>query len=110
MLMPPQLPHQDEGQWDVRRGRGWAMMQRHLLSLLAVVATDQSKLPKNNDGQLPCKVVGRNGPDQSNNNDMHCRMGGGMTWTLDGVAIITENMRIGVDGTWTTIKSNRDVT
>jgi hypothetical protein len=38
-------------------------MQRHLpLSLLAV-AMDQSKLPKDNGGQSPRKVVGHNRPD-----------------------------------------------
>ncbi len=71
----------------MRRRRGWATTQHHLPSLLSVVATDQSKLPKDNGGQLLCKVVGRNRPDQLNNDNTHCQMGGG--GDLDGA--IAEN-------------------
>jgi hypothetical protein len=54
-------------------------MQCHLPPLLLAAATDQSKVPKDNGGQLPRKVMGPNGPDQSNNNNGRCQMGGGTT-------------------------------
>jgi hypothetical protein len=37
--------------------------QCHFPSSLLAAAMDQSKLPKDSNSQLPCKVVGRNGPD-----------------------------------------------
>jgi hypothetical protein len=45
-------------------GGGWATMQRHLPSLAVVAAAMyQPKLTKDNGGQSPREVVGRNGPD-----------------------------------------------
>ncbi len=45
---------------------------------------DQSKLPKNNSGQLPHKVVGAM-VDQSNDNAGCLQVGGGTTWTVSGL-------------------------
>jgi hypothetical protein len=45
----------------------------------AVVVGNESKLLKDDGSRLPRKVMGRNGPDQWNNNDGRCWMGGGMT-------------------------------
>ncbi len=52
---------------------------------------DQSKLPKDNAGQLPCKVMGCNGLDRSNNDDRRRRMGGG--GDLEGIVIAENNAR-----------------
>jgi hypothetical protein len=49
-LMPPQWQLWDERHQHVRRGRGWAMMQCYVASLSSALATDQSKLPKDNGG------------------------------------------------------------
>jgi hypothetical protein len=76
-------------------------MQCHLLSLAAaaVVAIDQSKLSKDNNGQSPCKVVGCKKLNQSND-DNGCRwMRMGATWMASQ---LQKTMRVVSGGTGTT--------
>jgi hypothetical protein len=69
-------------------------------------ATDQSKLPKDDGGQSPRKVVGRDGPDQSNDNNRRLQMGGGMTLTASQ---LQKAMHVSSSRTGMMIKSDQDV-
>ncbi len=83
------------------------MTQCHLPLAAAVVATDQSKLPKDNGSQSLHKVMGSNGPDQSNVDDGCHRMDGGMTWTASRSQ---KTMHVSRDGTRTMIKLDHNAT
>ncbi len=112
MLMPPQWLRRDERRQHMRGGMGWAMTQRHLPLLVVAVVTvavgmDWSKLPEDNSSWSPRKILGRNGPDQSNVDAGRHRMGVGVTWMA---LQLWKTTRIGSGGTGTTIKSECDAT
>jgi hypothetical protein len=79
------------------------MMEHHLPWSPAAAATNQSKLPKDNGGQSPRKVVGHNGLDQTNENNGYFRVGGGTTWTASQSR---KAIRIGGGGNRMMIKSD----
>jgi hypothetical protein len=83
------------------------MMEHHLPLLSVAAATDQSKLPKDDGGQLLREGVGRDGPDQSNDNDGRLQIGGGTTWVASRLQKAT---RISGGGTGTTIKPDCSAT
>jgi hypothetical protein len=104
-LTPLQWPRRDERQRHMRRGRGWAMMQCHLLLSVAVAAMDQSKLPEDNGGRSPHEVIGQDGQDQSNNDDGRHWMGRGTTRT----ALQSQKTKcVGGSGTGMTIELDRN--
>jgi hypothetical protein len=64
-------------------------------------AMDQSRLPEDDGGRSPHKVVGRDRLDQLNNEDGCHKMGGWMTWR---VLQLQKKMHFGNNRTRTTIK------